>query len=347
MLILTGHEVLSLLSGREELLLETVGRAYAAHGRGESSLPHSLFLRFPEEEKNRIIALPGYLGGEFDVAGMKWVSSFPRNTGRGMDRASAVVVLNSPETGQPEALIEGSIISARRTAASAALAARALRRDDGSGRAGIVGCGLIGFEIARFLLAACPDVMTFDLYDTDAERARRFGEKCQELGAGVGATVVPDLNTLITRCNLVALATTAVKPHISDLSACAPGTTILHISLRDLTAEAILACDNVADDIDHVCRAQTSVHLAEQLTGNRDFIRCTLADVLVGAAPARRSEDSVVVFSPFGLGVLDLAVAKLVRDLAAEEKRGTVIESFLPEVWTERREPAAAAGAGN
>lgn len=341
-LILRGHEVLSILNGREGLLLDTVERAYVAHGRGDSSLPHSLFLRFPDEEKNRIIALPAYLGGDFGVAGMKWVSSFPRNVERGMDRASAVVVLNSPETGRPEALIEGSVISARRTAASAALAARALRRDDGSGRAAIVGCGLIGFEIARFLLAACPDLRTFDLYDTNPERARLFGEKLRELG-DVEPVVAPDLDTLLGRCKLVALATTAVTPHVRDLSACAPGTTILHISLRDLTGEATLACDNVVDDVDHVCRAQTSVHLAEQLSGGRDFIRCTLAEVLTGAAPARRSADDIVVFSPFGLGVLDLAVARFVRDAAAAENRGTVIESFLPEVWTERREAAAAA----
>ena len=341
-LIVRGHEVLSILGGREGELLDTVERAYVAHGRGDSSLPHSLFLRFPDEEKNRIIALPAYLGGEFGVAGMKWVSSFPRNTGRGMDRASAVVVLNSPETGRPEAFIEGSIISARRTAASAALAARALRRDDGSRRAGIVGCGLIGYEIARFLLAACPDIRTFDLFDTNPERARLFGEKCRELGE-VEAFVAPDLDTLLGRSSLVALATTAVTPHVRDLSACAPGTTILHISLRDLTGEAVLACDNVVDDIDHVCRAQTSVHLAEQLSGGRDFIRCTLADVLTGAAPARRSEDDIVVFSPFGLGVLDLAVARLVRDAAEDEGLGTVVESFLPEAWTERHEPLAAA----
>ncbi|HEX8853497.1 MAG TPA: hypothetical protein VF754_08420, partial [Pyrinomonadaceae bacterium] len=160
-LILRGGEVLSLLEGQERELIDIVGRAYQAHERGDSSLPHSTFLRFPESESDRIIALPAYLGQEFGVAGVKWVSSFPGNLARGMDRASAVVILNSAQTGRPEAIVEGSIISAKRTAASAALAAERLHASDDEGPTGIIGTGLINFEVVKSLLAARPAARTF------------------------------------------------------------------------------------------------------------------------------------------------------------------------------------------
>ena len=77
------------------------------------------------------------------------------------------------------------------------------------------------------------------------------------------------------------------------------------------------------------------VHLAQQLVGHRKFIRCTLADILRGRAPARNGSETVSVFGPFGLRVLDLAVGKLVRDLARQQGRETVINSFVPGRWAE------------
>lgn len=334
LLIVKGHEVASLLHGREPEIMAAVRSAYEVHGRGEDSLPHSTFLRFPDE-RNRIIALPAYLGAEFDVAGVKWVSSFPANTEHGVDRASAVVVLNSTETGRPLAVLEGSIISAKRTAASAALAAKELRAGSPAGSLAVVGCGLINFEVVRFAFAALPELESLVLFDRQRVYAERFREKCGRAFPEARVEIKDDLAGALAAAPLVSFATTASTPHVGDLSMLQHGATVLHVSLRDLTAEAVLACDNVVDDVDHICRAQTSLHLAEQLTGGRDFIRCTLADVLSGSAPPPDGE-RVTVFSPFGLGVLDLAVAKLVCESAARQDVGAAIESFLPEHWLER-----------
>jgi len=333
--ILRGSEVRALLAGRELEVIQAVRTAYETHGDGDSSLPHSTFLRFPGQPQDRIIALPAYLGGECRIAGIKWVSSFPENLHLGVDRASAVLILNSTKTGRPEAVLEGSVISAKRTAASAALAAECLLSGKKVGRVAMIGCGLINFEIARFLLAVFPEVETFVLFDKDEARAKQFQNKCQKTFGQVGVEIATDVKTTLCNSPLISIATTALAPYLSELRECLPGSAILHISLRDLTPDVILSCDNVVDDVDHICRAQTSVHLAEQLVGHRNFIRCTLADILRGRAPARNGSEGVSVFSPFGLGVLDLAVGKLVRDLALQRGLESVVGSFLPGAWVE------------
>lgn len=335
-LILGGDEVSRLLVDREVELIDVVRRAYAAHSAGDSALPFSSFLRFPNRPQERIIALPAFLGADFGVAGIKWVASFPQNLSKGMDRASAIIVLSSAQTGQPQVIMEGSVISAKRTAASAALAAMFLQGQRKASRVGVIGCGLINFEVVRFLLASDPEITGLLVFDLDQARAEQFQRNCQSLSAGLEVEIAPDVSSVLESTTLISLATTASTPHIGDLSRCGPGTTLLHVSLRDLTAEVILSSDNVVDDVDHVCREQTSIHLAEQHVGNREFIRCTLADVTLGNAAARSSDEGVTVFSPFGLGVLDIAVGQYIYQLASRESQGTVIKSFLPEPWSHK-----------
>lgn len=333
--IVKGAEVHSILKGRETELMRAVRNAYVAHAKGNSSLPHSTFLTFPNESRNRIIALPAFLADDFQVAGLKWIASFPANPEQGLDRASAVLILNSAQTGFPVAILESSIISAKRTAASAALAASVLH-GRAAERVGMIGCGLINYEIARFLLAAELGVKSLLIYDVSLPQAQQFKRKCRELSPELEVELAGDVKSALSQAQLISFATTASKPHIPDVAACAEGSTILHISLRDLAPEVILSCDNVVDDVDHVARAQTSIHLAEQLAGNRDFIRCTLADVLMGRHEPRRDPTKIVVFSPFGLGVLDLAVGQMVLNLARAAGRYTSIDSFLPEHWIDR-----------
>lgn len=332
LLLLTGPDVLACLEGQEHAILDAVGRAYLAHGAGESSLPHSSFLRLPGAPRNRIIALPAFLGGGFEVAGVKWISSFPGNLERGLDRASAAMILNSTETGRPLAVLEGSVVSARRTAASAALAAEKLAGAPPE-RLAMIGCGLINFEIARFLDAvygALPPVAVFDL---DAKRAEAFQDRLANLG--VASEPVSSLDDALDGSSLVSFATTAGTPHVPSLAGLAPGATVLHISLRDLAPEVILAADNVVDDVEHAVREGTSLHLAEQQAGHRRFVRATLAEILAGTKPPRGEGAGPAIFSPFGLGILDLALAQLALGRAREAGLGRVIEGFAPPSWTE------------
>ncbi len=109
---------------------------------------------------------------------------------------------------------------------------------------------------------------------------------------------------------------------------------MLHVSLRDVTVEGVLDAVNVVDDPDHVCRAATSVHLAETRVGSRSFIGATLGELLRDAEPGPRDPARTTLFSPFGLGVLDLALAGLVVREARAAGVGHEIAGFLPEPRT-------------
>ncbi|MDX2506933.1 MAG: 2,3-diaminopropionate biosynthesis protein SbnB [Gammaproteobacteria bacterium] len=327
-LTLGGADIASLLQGKEREIVDRIGEAYVIHGAGDSSLPHSVFVRFPNRKRERIIALPGYLGGKKNIAGIKWIASFPENHARGISRASAVMVLNSMETGRPQAFMEGSIISAKRTAASAALACDKLHASADIDTLGIIGCGLINREIVRYI-ASLRNIRSILTFDISPDRAADWAESMREIVADTPIKHTNVVTDLLARCPVVTFATTAVEPTINDLSMCPKGATLLHISLRDLTAEAILMGENVLDDVGHAMRAQTSTHLAEQSEGNSDFLHGTLSQILTGEIQPRDDPDAISIFSPFGLGVLDLTLGSYAYELAVEQKIGTKITSFF------------------
>ncbi|MFI5836574.1 2,3-diaminopropionate biosynthesis protein SbnB [Micromonospora sp. NPDC051300] len=326
--VVSGVQVRGVLQGREDVVTRIVESAYRLHGTAQTINPDSYFLRFPQRPADRIIALPASAGGHVNVHGIKWISSFPDNTEHGLPRASAVTILNDPETGYPFACIEGSIISAARTAASAALAAMQLstRRGSVPRRVGFVGAGLIARYIHTYLERngfVFDEVGVHDTLPDNAERFRRYLERTRSAPGRVYA----DVDSLLRASDLVVFATVTGSPHVTDPALFQHNPLVLHVSLRDLAPEIILSAFNVVDDIDHCLKAGTSPHLAEQRAGNRDFIAGTLYDVVTDnlEIPA----DRPVIFSPFGLGVLDLAVARYVYDeLAGEGVLHEIVDFF-------------------
>ncbi|MGW4444832.1 2,3-diaminopropionate biosynthesis protein SbnB [Streptomyces sp. NPDC004682] len=329
--VISGDQVRQALEGREKQITELVEATYRLHGAGESVNPPSYFLRFPDRPSSRIIALPASLGGSAAVDGIKWISSFPDNVRSGLPRASAVLILNDPVTGYPFACLESSIISATRTAASAALAADWLSRTrQRPTRVGFFGTGLIARYIHTFLAGTGWMFDTIGVHDVAAESAAGFRGYLEQSGTTAEITVHERPEDLIRDSDLVVFATIAGEPHVTDPALLKHNPVVLHISLRDLAPEVLLASANFVDDVEHCLKADTSPHLVEQRTGDRDFLNGTLNDVMLGrAAPPA---DRPVIFSPFGLGVLDLAVGKYVYDQAARAGDLRVIDHFFHDL---------------
>jgi 2,3-diaminopropionate biosynthesis protein SbnB len=329
--VISGAQVQHTLQGREKQIVELVEATYRLHGAGDSVNPPSYFLRFPDRPSSRIIALPASIGGQVRVDGLKWISSFPENVAAGIPRASAVLILNDHGTGYPFAVLESSIISATRTAASAASAAdwlsRGRRRPT---RVGFFGAGLIARYIHTFLTCTGWSFNEIGVHDLSADSAAGFRGYLEHSGTASRITVHDSAEELIRSSDLVVFATVAGEPHVSDLSWFEHNPLVLHVSLRDLAPEIVLASTNIVDDVEHCLKANTSPHLAEQLTGNRDFLHSTLDDVMAGRVmvPA----DRPLVFSPFGLGVLDLAVGKYVYDEVVRAGELHVIDNFFHDL---------------
>ena len=329
--LIDGKTVFEIIRAHRSDCIDIVRDAYLAHDRGQCVNPDSSFLRFPEKPDCRIIALPAYLGDGFRVAGMKWIASFPGNVRHGFPRASAVLVLNSYETGYPFAILESSIISAARTAASAALAAYWLNGRSRRARSlGIVGAGFIARYVYDFLVDTGWTIEDVRLYDTSPHESEKFRKTACRIEHHRAVTVVPDLAQLLTACDLIVFSTVASAPHVGDAALFAHNPLVLHISLRDLAPGMLLSSQNVVDDVEHVMKANTSPHLTEQETGNRDFVTGTLADVMQG----RRSVDRgrPIIFSPFGMGILDVAVGKWVYDQAVAAGLDRRLPDFFYEV---------------
>ncbi|MER5356157.1 2,3-diaminopropionate biosynthesis protein SbnB [Kitasatospora sp. NPDC002551] len=330
--VIPGAQVHAVTHGREEEVIRVVEAAYRLHGEGETVNPDSYFLTFPDRPSARIIALPASVRGEVDVDGIKWISSFPANVEAGIPRASAVLILNDARTGYPFACLEGSIISAARTAASAALAAARISESRGGARpvrVGFFGTGLIARFIHRYLAASGFGFTDLGVYDVSAAHAEAFAGYLR--GADGGSVTVHDRpRDLVESSDLVVFATVAGEPHVTDPAWFAHNPLVLHVSLRDLSTDVVLASCNVTDDVEHCMKAGTSLHLTEQRVGDREFVAGTLYDVLTGriACPA----DRPVVFSPFGLGVLDLAVARHVYGKVAGDGALHTVPDFFSEL---------------
>jgi len=329
--VVSGALVHRVLDGAHKDVVRVVEAAYRLHGAGETVNPPSYFLRFPDRPSARIIALPAAVGGEVRTDGLKWVSSFPENVVAGLPRASAVLILNDHDTGYPMACLEGSIISAARTAASAALAAdRLCAQRPRPTRIGFFGAGLIARYVHAYLVGTGWHFDDAGVHDLSPGHADAFAEYLHGVDPEPRITVYPTPQELVRAADLIVFATVAGSPHVMDPRWFAHHPLVLHVSLRDLAPAVILDAVNIVDDVDHCLRAGTSLDLTARQAGHREFVAGTLYDVLIGQTrvPANRT----VVFSPFGLGVLDVALGRYVYDTAREKDWLSVVDDFFFEL---------------
>ena len=313
-----------------------VEEALRLHAKGQAIAPRKASILWSDEldsdeRLGRVMAMPGYVGGDLDVVGMKWIPSVPDNAARGLPRGIGVVLLSDRETGLPIAVLDGTVVSAMRTGAIGGIAARALA-NPGSSIATLLGAGVQ----ARTQLMALERTLALEevrVHDVVAGRAAEFCER--ERRAGFRLAPIDDPGEACAGSAVVVAATMADAPFVPP-EWVQPGSVFISISSLDPTLELIAACDVWVTD---VWEHETGHHsrpfaraLAAGVVTREQVVQ--LGDLLVGNVSGRTARDQRIFVSPVGVGIEDVAEAWRVVRRARELGIGTPLQLWERPVWT-------------
>lgn len=303
-------------------LVESVETAVYILDAGDYAQPVKPYLRY-KNPQNRIIAMPAFVGGNVNSAGIKWISSFPDNIEVGLPRAHSIIVLNDAITGEPTAVLNSPLPSIVRTASISGLMirhfmqARPLERID----LGIIGWGPIGQYHCQMAIA---------LYGDRIERIRIFDLKGANL-SGISSLywdrmeVVESWEEVYRQSNIFITCTVSDHRYI-DIPP-AKGSLLLNVSLRDYKSEALASVNAIiVDDWDEVCRENTDIqqlHLEQGLTRSDTQM---ITDVVIRDSLTGFAVDEPIFFCPMGMAVFDIATAVYYVKTAREQGMGTELE---------------------
>ena len=202
---------------------------------GSNNNSHGMGIVFPKESKfpnmpvagpdRRFVAMPAYVGGRFDVCGVKWYGSNAANTKKGLPRSVLTVLLNDKDTGEPLTLMSANLISSMRTGAVPGVGTRYLVRKD-SEICSVIGCGPINKSCCRAVLSQLKNVKKVVCFDLFQEKAQEFVDWAKD-EYGIEGNTVETAEEAIKVGDVITVAASRLKPLHIDSSWVKKGSTIL------------------------------------------------------------------------------------------------------------------------
>lgn len=334
---LSRPEVESLLD--EDTCREAVEEAFRQHGTGRAPAPGVLGVRAPGggfHIKAGLLVRNGRIYFAAKVNG-----NFFENEKRGLPRIQGVVVLCDGEDGAPLAVLDSAPITALRTAATTAVAAKFLARPDSS-TVTICGCGVQGRANLRALARVLPLTRAF-AFDEDPGRAESFvrefsgfslkGEEGKRIGSGgrltarVAVLAAGSLHEALAGSDVVVTYTPSKKSLLLSSSPLRPGTFVAAVGAdaedKQEIDPALLASAKVVTDVTAQCAAFGDLHHAI-LSGamTPGGVHAELGEIVAGKKPGRASDREVIVFDSTGMALQDVAASAAVFEAA--ERAGRV-----------------------
>jgi ornithine cyclodeaminase len=317
-IVLSQEEVRELLD--LDALVDALAAAHAELSAGDVSMPPRI-AALVQEQEGLLGVMPSYLPS----AGLacKLVTLFPHNRDR--ETHQAVICVFDPENGTPLALMDGTYITATRTAAGSALATRLLARENAKVLA-LVGTGVQARSHAR----ALPRVRDFD----EVRVAGRDRDKAEALAEEIGpqARAVDSYEEAIRGADVVAATTHAVEPVVRR-EWLSPGVHVNSVGLnptgREVDAETVADALLVIESRDSALAPPPAG--APELVGiDPRHVHAELGELVSGARPGRTSPEEITLYKSVGVAVQDAAAAALVLAAARQRSAGREIELEKP-----------------
>jgi ornithine cyclodeaminase/alanine dehydrogenase len=298
-------------------VIELLETAFREKGAGRVEMPPKPGIH-PGEGDNFIHAMPAYIPA-MNSAGVKWVSGFPENQKRGLPYITGLLILNDTETGLPLSVMDCQWITAVRTAAATAVAARRLARPE-SAVLGILGCGVQGRTNTEALNVIFP-LQRVMAYDVKPEVTRSFAD---EMASRFDLEVVPvdTPREAVAGCDMVVTAGPILKqPHRTiqagwlDAGAFA--------SLVDFDSYWHPAALN---EVDKFCTDDVpQLRHYERAGYFQDIppVYADLGELVTGKKPGRETPQERTMACNLGLALDDMAVAPTLYRRAVEKNIGT------------------------
>ncbi|PSK89555.1 2,3-diaminopropionate biosynthesis protein SbnB [Taibaiella chishuiensis] len=302
-------------------VFDQIELATATLHAGDFSQPVKPYLRYGNP-KNRIIAMPAFLGGRHNVSGIKWIASFPGNIDSGLPRAHSVIVLNEAETGKPLSVINTARISGIRTAGVSGTLIRKYIDALPAGKKlvfGIIGLGPIGqLHLDMVLNAFADHIEKVVVYDLRNNLYEQYGAD-PRIEYAAGWEEVFDQSDVFMTCTVSDHRYIGKKPLKPSLH--------LNVSLRDYESSFLQFVDTmVVDDWEEICRENTDIEMMHKNEGLQESDVHTIADVICGGLFGADVAEQVIMFNPMGMAIFDMAVAGYFLQRVKELNTGVLLE---------------------
>ena len=303
-----------------EEIIEALDEAFKEKGLGKVEMPPKPGIHTMPDAF--IHAMPAYIPS-LGSAGIKWVSGYPENYKRNLPYITGLLILNDPETGVPLSVMDCIWITAMRTGAATAMAAKYMANME-STTVGILGCGVQGRTNLRALQIMMPQLREVKAYDISGDAAKKYAEEMQKQ-TELNIRIVGSPEEAVRNSDIIVTAGPILKDPDPAIEGdwLKPGVFASPVDFDSyFKKSAFESCDKFVTDDREQCLYYKSLGYFQHIPE----IYADLGEIAAGIKPGRENRDEKIICANLGLAMDDMATAIKIYKKAVENKIGIWLE---------------------